>query len=227
MIKRRKLTKMEVYVLGAVLLAVCFYVYLSFIYDPAKKDLAQLRQQITVTRGEIAQLGAPPDPGPVEARVKKAAGDLGLLESELSYLQETKKANQQPTVTKAMALLNELAVKNELSVKKLEFMERVLEAGGAAAEDTKKTTSKTSKKKTEPVATTSNYFPWDKYSLVLTGSQAGIVQFMKDLSEAFWLVQINQLQVSAAQADKKKQADGSASAEPNKDEFEMALEISL
>lgn len=226
--KKRSLTKAQGYALALLLIMAIFYAYIHFVYDPAKRNLDQLNVRINLTQAEITSLGDPPDVREAQSKAEAAAGNLAQLQFELSHVEATRKATMQPTVTKAMALINQLAVQNQLDVKHLLFMERVMEAGADAAlagRQRRVRRNAGQDRQEEEVITAADHFQWDRYTIVFTGSHSGIVTFMGDLSEAFWLVLINELEISLSESDGNDRQNDEQNEEEQ--EYELALEIML
>jgi len=233
---KRKLKKIEIYALTALMVIGCFYAYLTYAYKPARAALSQVRQELARAGAEIARYGGvPPSTQKAKENLEKLEGDVEILEKQLASVQNTRKAGQEVTVTQAMAEINRLANKNNLIFKLLKFEQRI-DIKGAKKEEkpAKKTSKRTSagaKKAAAEAApatvTSAVYYPWQEYTLVTNGSHDGLVGFMRDLSRLNWVVSVDELSVKVPADDKKKNQAGSKEEPVKTGEFETTLKITL
>jgi hypothetical protein len=235
---KRKLTKIEIYALTALMVIGCFYVYLTYAYKPARAALSQVRQELARSSAEIARHGGvPPSTQKAKENLEKLEEDTSVLEKQLEHVQNTRKAGQEVTVTQAMAEINRLANNNNLIFKLLKFEQRI-DIKGAKKEE--KPAKKTSKRRSQDATkaaeeaapgtvTSAVYYPWQEYTLVVNGSHDGLVGFMRDLSRTNWVVSVDELSVKVPADDKKKKTQTTINKEGmvKTGEFETTLKITL
>ena len=211
---KRKLTKLELYGVVAVLLAAAFYGYLTQVYDPAEARLAAVNSEISAAQTKIRQqrgvlTGAP-------AAREKAAGleaAVAELEAALAEIRKTAKADDDRAVTEAMDLLDELATGENLTVKELRFGRRIAVLGQEP---------EAARRRGEPevVPTIRDRLGWQEYRLVFSGNRQEIIAFMGRLAQAVWLVRVNELRVDVVPPPR----EGGG---PALGEYEIALTLVL
>lgn len=209
---KKKLTKLEMYGVVAVLLAAAFYGYLTQVYDPANASLITLQNEISAANIEINRqrgvlAGAP--------AVREKAGELETavaeLEAALAGIKKTAKAVDDRSVTEAMDLIDRLATGENLTVKNFSFGRRISELGQEPA-----------RRQGEPEVppTVRDRFGWQEYRLVFSGSRPEIIAFMERLSKAVWLVRVNDLRVDVVPPPREGEG-------PALGEYEIALTLIL
>ncbi|MBT9173816.1 MAG: hypothetical protein DDT21_02222 [Syntrophomonadaceae bacterium] len=213
---KRKLTKLELYGVVAVLLAAAFYGYLTQVYDPAEARLAAVNSEISAAQAEIRQqrgvlTGAP-------AVREKAAGleaAAAELEAALAEIRKTAKADDDRAVTEAMDLIDELAAGENLTVKELRFGRRIAVLG-------QEPEAAPARRRGEPevVPTIRDRLGWQEYRLVFSGNRQEIIAFMGRLAQAVWLVRVNELRVDVVPPPR----EGGG---PALGEYEIALTLVL
>lgn len=194
---KRKLTKLEIYGIVAVLLAAAFYGYLTRVYDPAKVRQETLQNEISAAQAEISRqkgvlAGAP--------AVREKAGELETavtaLSAALAKIRKTAKADDDRTVTRAMDLIDQLAAAENLTVKELKFGRRIYELG-REPEPPERRPREPERRRGEPevLPTVKDRFGWQEYRLVKSGNRQEIIAFMGRLAQAVWLVRVQELRV--------------------------------
>lgn len=211
---KRKLTKLEIYGVVAVLLAAAFYGYLTRVYDPAKARQEAVQNEISAAQGEISRQRGVLAGAPV---VREKAGELetavAALEAALAEVKKTAKAVDDRAVTEAMDLIDQLAAGENLTVKELKFGRRIYELGREPAP---------ARRPGEPVLppTVKERFSWQEYRLVFSGARPEIIAFMERLARAVWLVRVNELRVDVVPPPR----EGGG---PALGEYEIALTLVL
>ncbi|MBS4030377.1 MAG: DUF5320 domain-containing protein [Clostridiales bacterium] len=217
----KKLSKLETYGLAAVLMAACFYGYLTWVYDPARQALAAVENQIQLVQSEIdRQGGVPPDTTEAKETIDFIKEEIEYLQEELEEIRATAKADTDPAVTEAMALFDQLAANNSLSVKQLKYDKLIYELGkepqvprSARRRNTR------ARVETEP-PTVRERFGWQEYTLAVSGSQSGLTGFMGEMAEATWLVRVNKLRVNIIEQKSKDK-------KPEVGEYDLSLKLIL
>lgn len=213
---KRKLTKLEIYGVAAVLLAAAFYAYLTQVYDPAEARLAAVNSEISAARTEIRQqrgmlAGAPA----VREKAAELEAAVAELETALAEISKTAKADDDRAVTEAMDLIDELATGENLTVKELKFGRRIAVLGQEAEEARPRRRGEP-----EVVPTIRDRLGWQEYRLVFSGNRQEIIAFMGRLAQAVWLVRVNELRVDVVPPPR----EGGG---PALGEYEIALTLVL
>lgn len=192
---KRKLTKMEKFLLAAVALAGCFYFYLNKVYDPKMELYKKTRQEIQGVQQEIAGLSEPVGLGRMTEKVAEEKRQLQVLEARAAEL-NSRKVQAVAVGSHAVKEVKELALRNGLKIKEL----KIVLAGEAEekAGDQKKSSAQ---KKTSPAGdqadggkdgVTKGEVPlpgavtqmkWKEYTLSLEGDHRGLVGYVHDLGE--------------------------------------------
>jgi hypothetical protein len=211
---KRKLTKLEIYGVAAVLLAAAFYAYLTQVYDPAEARLAAVNSEISAARTEIRQqrgmlAGAPA----VREKAAELETAVAELETALAEISKTAKADDDRAVTEAMDLIDELATGENLTVKELRFGRRIHALGQEPVPPRRRG-------EPEVVPTIRDRLGWQEYRLVFSGNQQEIIAFMGRLAQAVWLVRVNELRVDVVPPPR----EGGG---PALGEYEIALTLVL
>jgi hypothetical protein len=211
---KRKLTKLEIYGVAAVLLAAAFYAYLTQVYDPAEARLAAVNNEISAARTEIRQqrgvlAGAPA----VREKAAELEAAVAELEAALATIKRTAKAADDRAVTEAMDLIDELATGENLTVKELKFGRRIAVLGQEPARPRLRG-------EPEVVPTIRDRLGWQEYRLVFCGNRQEIIAFMGRLAQAVWLVRVNELRVDVVPPPR----EGGG---PALGEYEIALTLVL
>jgi len=214
---KKKLTKLEMYGVVAVLLAAAFYGYLTQVYDPANASLIALQNEISAANVEINRqrgvlAGAP--------AVREKAGELEAavaeLEAALARIKKTAKAVDDRSVTEAMDLIDRLATGENLTVKNFSFGQRISVLG----EEPAAPPARRRQGEPEIPPTVRDRFGWQEYRLVFSGSRPEIIAFMERLSQAVWLVRVNDLRVDVVPPPREGEG-------PALGEYEISLTLIL
>jgi hypothetical protein len=186
---KRKLTKLEIYGIAAVLLAAAFYGYLTRVYDPAKARLETVNSEIRTAEAEISrQRGVLAGASAVREKVGELETAVAGLEAALAGIKKTAKADDDRAVTEAMDLIDTLATGENLTLKELAFGRRIYELGREPEPPRRRG-------EPEVVPTIRDRFGWQEYRLVFSGNRQEIIAFMERLAKAVWLVRVNELRV--------------------------------
>lgn len=214
---KKKFTKMEMYGIVAVLLAAAFYGYLTQIYDPANARLETLQSEISAAQVEINQQRGVLAGAPVaREKVEELETAVAKLEAALAEIKRTAKAADDRSVTEAMDLIDRLATGENLTVKNFSFGRRISALGQEPE------TPQPQRRRGEPEVppTIRDHFGWQEYRMVFSGSRSEIIAFMERLSQAVWLVRVNDLRVNVVPPAR----DGEG---PSHGEYEIALTLIL
>jgi hypothetical protein len=216
---KRKLSKLELYGLVAVLLAALFYGYLTQIYDPAQKKLQSLRNEYSEAQAEISRQRDALRAAPA---VREKAGELETavadLEAALAEIRKAAKADDDRAVTKAMSLIDRLATGENLTLKELRFGRRIYELGQAPERPA--VPRRRGQEQPQAPATIKDRFGWQEYRLVFSGNQEEIIAFMHELAVAVWLVRVNELRVDVVAPQEEDRGPGFG-------DYEIALTLIL
>jgi hypothetical protein len=213
---KRKLTKLEIYGVVAVLLTGAFYGYLTQVYDPAKNELQGKRNEISTAQGEISrQRGVLAGAPAVREKVGELEAAVAELEAALATIKRTAKAAENRAVTEAMDLIDELATGENLTVKELKFGRRIYALGQEPEPPPRRRPGEP-----EIAPTVKDRLGWQEYRLVYSGNRSEIIAFMERLARAVWLVRVNELRVDVVPPP--REGDG-----PAFGEYEIALTLVL
>lgn len=189
---KKKLTKLEIYGIVAVLLAAAFYGYLTRVYDPAEARLTSVNSEISTAQTEIRQqrgllAGAPA----AREKVGELQTAVAELEAALAQIKKTAKAGDDRAVTEAMDLIDQLAAGENLTVKELKFGRRIHVLGQEPEQQGQR------RRQGEPqvAPTVRDRFGWQEYRIVFSGNRPEIIAFMGRLARAVVLVRVNELRV--------------------------------
>lgn len=118
---KRKLTKVEKFLLIAVALAGSFYFYLDKIYDPKIHSFEKTREEISTMQQQILALGETPNTRRMADKVAGEKEQLAVLEEKLAEEAGLKKARSESEVSKYLEEVNSLVLKNGLVVQQESF----------------------------------------------------------------------------------------------------------
>jgi len=214
---KKKLTKLEMYGVAAVLLAAAFYGYLTQVYDPANASLITLQNEISAANVEISrQRGVLAGAPAVRGKVGELETAVAKLGAALAEIKKTAKAVDDRSVTEAIELIDRLALGENLTVKNFSFGRRISELGEEPAE----TPARRRQGEPEILPTVRDRFGWQEYRLVFSGNRPEIIAFIERLSQAVWLVRVNDLRVDVVPP--LRVGDG-----PAHGEYEISLTLIL
>lgn len=114
---KRKLTKVEKFLLLTVLLVGVFYLYLDKVYDPKSSAYEATMTEISNIQQEIQALGETPGSQKLKEAVEDSKNKNKQLEAELTEIMVVRKAQNTREVTVVLDNLSNLAVAGGLSIK--------------------------------------------------------------------------------------------------------------
>jgi len=216
---KKKLTKLEMYGIAAVVLAAAFYGYLTQVYDPAMHELQTKRAEISTAQAEISrQRGVLAGAPAVRERAGELEAAVAELEAALADIRMTAKADDDRAVTLAMDLIDQLATGENLTVKELKFGRRIYELGREPEAEPARRRGQ--REEPEEPPTIRDRFGWQEYRLVFSGNRQEIIAFMGQLAQAVWLVRVNELRVEVTSP--RREGEG-----PAPGDYEIALTLVL
>ncbi|MBM7854495.1 septal ring factor EnvC (AmiA/AmiB activator) [Desulfohalotomaculum tongense] len=192
---KRKLTKMEKFLLAAVVLAGCFYLYLNKVYDPKMELYKSTLDKIQGVQQEIAGIGEIADLGKMTEKVAEEKKQLRELEARAAEL-DSRKVRAAAEGSAVVKKIKELALRNGLKIMKLKIV-----LPGEEEEKAEARKKSAAKKKTPtvndqagggedgvtkgnvPLPEAVTMMEWTEYTLSLEGDHRGLVGYVHDLDE--------------------------------------------
>jgi hypothetical protein len=186
---------MEKFLLAAVALAGCFYLYLNQVYDPKMELFKNTREEIQAVQQEITGLSEPIGLGRMTERVAEEKRQFQELEARVAEL-NSKKVQEVAVGSRAVKEIKELALRNGLKINDLRIIRLDGAEEKAAAQKSSSARQETSSAGNQSggqkdVVTTGDVplpeavtrMEWTEYILSLEGRHRGLVGFVRDLGE--------------------------------------------
>ncbi len=209
---KRSLSKVEKFLLTAMVLAGCFYLYLEKVYDPKMESHEKTLQEIQSLQKEIAGVSDTPGIGKMAAKVDDEKKQSQELNARLTDILSQKKAQSEADVSLVIKELKFLAVNSGLMIKELKMAQggdRTTQAGVQkdAGTPRKNTVPSPEKNKNSPAGPEkqgnipqldpADLMEWQECMLVLEGGHSGLAGYVLALGGMRWCIVIKNIEVKA------------------------------
>lgn len=181
---RHKLTKTEKFLLLTVLIVASLYFYVNKFYDPAMARFENCRQEAVQLQEEIDKIGGPGAELALTKKVGKLRSEVRELEQKVANQTALKKEEDQPGVTRHLALLIQLVPQYNLDIIKL--------GSGDLRES--------SNNPAQPIEA----FSWWEHNLQFDGDYSNLVRYLGKLADMDQTIVIEEIAVK----ETKEKEDG-------------------